>query len=89
MRVLAYLAQCVKKSPQSVACVSLRAVQDDLGLTVARARLACRTLVKQGFVLREARFAPNGGCLENAYRLTPEGRRRLRDYEAAQVAEEV
>lgn len=53
--------------------VSLRDAAGELGLSVARARGACGRLERDGLVVREPRYAPDGGQLANAFRLSETG----------------
>ena len=65
-------------SPRRPACLSLRAIARELGVSDGRVRTALRSLASEGFVTAEARFADDGGQLANGYRLTRAGRERLR-----------
>lgn len=75
-KVLATMERAV--SPRRAACLSLRDIATATGVSVGQARNACRNLERDGFVVVEPRFAPDGGQLANGYRLTRSGRERLR-----------
>lgn len=65
-------------SPRRPACLSQHDIACRIGVSVGRARNACRNLERQGLMAVEPRFAPDGGQLANGYRLTSAGRERLK-----------
>lgn len=78
LSLLAYLAQLSLGRRPQVACVSLRRMATDLGISEVRVRHALRCLMDEGLLESEYRFGGNGGQLENAYRLTSKGRAWLK-----------
>lgn len=57
--------------------LSVSALSDALGTTEYRTRCSLRALKSEGMLAVRARYLPNGGQRENAYRITPKGRRWL------------
>lgn len=57
--------------------LSHAALSEALGTTECRARCSLRALEADGMLAVHARFLSNGGQKENAYRITPRGRRWL------------
>ena len=53
--------------------LSLSALSDALGTTECRTRCSLRALKAEGMIAVRARYLPNGGQRENAYRITPKG----------------
>lgn len=59
----------------------------ELGTTESRLRHDLKVLLAEGMLEAHARFLPNGGQLENAYRITPRGQRWLASLEDAALRE--
>lgn len=57
--------------------LSLSALSSALGTTECRTRCSLRALKAEGMIAVRARYLPNGGQRENAYRITPKGRHWL------------
>lgn len=55
-----------------------------MGITIEQARNACRSLAEKGLLESRPQYLYNGAQVENAYRLTPSGCKRL----MAQLKEE-
>lgn len=72
------LVQRKSENPSHVACLSIRDMQVELGLSDNCVRLAMYRAINDGLVAKRERYLPNGGQLENAYALTPKGRAYLR-----------
>lgn len=54
------------------------AIADDLGLSVKQLRCVISSLESQGAIRVTKRFSPLGAQIENAYRVTPYGKRLIR-----------
>lgn len=87
LSLLAYLEQLSSGHRPQVACVSLRRIATEFGISEVRVRRALTGLVNEGRLECSFRYSENGGQLENAYRLTSEGRTWLKD--AARFSETV
>ena len=72
--LLAYLSERAAGHRPRVACVSLRRMAAELGISEVRVRRALNCLVREERLECSYRYAENGGQLENAYRLTDKGR---------------
>ena len=74
-RQLALLA-CIQTSADSgtrIARLAITDIQKALGISRSRVRLTLNHALADGLVIKQERFLPNGGQLENAYALTPKG----------------
>ena len=59
--------------------LSLSGLSAELGLSVSQTRCLVRRLTDDSFLAVIPRYLPNGGQLENAFRVTPAGLAFLRD----------
>lgn len=64
-------------APRRPACLSIRVIAQELGISPERVRNTLRTLIRRNLVTAEPRYADDGGQLANGYRLTRLGRERL------------
>ena len=71
LRILVF----VRDNADEAGCVtmSVASIAESLSLSVTQLKYLRRSLVTEGLLKSEPRFLPNGGQLENAYSLTPEG----------------
>ncbi|WP_139651775.1 hypothetical protein [Raoultibacter phocaeensis] len=65
--------------------LSYSALSEALGTTECRMRCSLRALKADGMLAVHARYFPNGGQRENAYRITSRGRRWLARIEEGQA----
>lgn len=76
MRMLAYMIE--KAAGKRSVPASVKRMAEDLGLSQTRIVFARDKLVGEGCLESLPRYSEDGGRLANAYRVTPEGRSRLR-----------
>ena len=84
IRILRYLER--RAGQDGSASVSNGELAEAMGLTVQQVRAAMRGLAGQGMLSSRPQYLRNGAQAENAYRLTPCGRRLLRDSDAGRPA---
>ena len=61
-------------------CLSYSGLARSMELSKSQVRRICKLLQKEGSLMVEPRYLENGAQLENAYALTPVGRRRVSDW---------
>ena len=61
-------------------CLSYGWLGRSMGLSDGQVRRICKLLQEEGALRVESRFLDNGARLENAYELTPAGKRQVGDW---------
>ena len=72
IRVLEYLQASATRGDGALS-VSYRKLAEEAGLTIGQARSVLCLLRRDGLVETQCRYLPNGGQLENFYRITAKG----------------
>ena len=77
--------RAASEHPRKGVRLSRRQIAETLGLSEQQARRVMKLLEKEGLVEVVSNFLPNGGQIENTYRLTKKGRKLLRRAEADEM----